>query len=209
MSHKIVICCQVQLFAEGLWCLLEKSEEVKVLGVARDDNMIETLLQYSPDVIITDLTCSRVVLEKNVHIGDKKVLMINDGVNLDSNTIKEMINEGLGGLLPPDADGDMLLKAIRKLHEGELWFDRHTVQEVLSQKKRDSQRINLTKKEKEILSHICSGMTNREIAKKLYISEQTVKSHCNHLFKKFGVSSRLKLALSAPKHFAENMNRMH
>ena len=95
-----------------------------------------------------------------------------------------MITNGLGGILAPDAESELLQKAIKKLHEGELWLDRHTMHDVLSRQETRKREINLTKKEIEILNHVCSGMTNKEIAQALYISEQTVKSHCNHLFKK-------------------------
>jgi DNA-binding NarL/FixJ family response regulator len=59
--------------------------------------------------------------------------------------------------------------------------------------------MHLTKKEMEILHYLCSGFTNKEMSQKLSISEPTVKSHVNHLFKKFGVSNRLKLAICASK----------
>jgi DNA-binding NarL/FixJ family response regulator len=60
-------------------------------------------------------------------------------------------------------------------------------------------KIDLTRKEKEIVSLICHGYRNKEIAQKLAITEQTVKSHCNRIFKKVGVSDRLQLALYTHK----------
>jgi DNA-binding NarL/FixJ family response regulator len=60
-------------------------------------------------------------------------------------------------------------------------------------------KIDLTKKEKEIVSLICNGCRNKEIAQRLDISEQTVKSHCNRIYKKVGVSDRLQLALYTHK----------
>jgi DNA-binding NarL/FixJ family response regulator len=60
-------------------------------------------------------------------------------------------------------------------------------------------KIDLSKKEKEIVSLICHGCRNKEIAQRLDISEQTVKSHCNRIYKKVGVSDRLQLALYTHK----------
>lgn len=54
---------------------------------------------------------------------------------------------------------------------------------------------SLAKREKEIIFHICQGFRNKEIAQKLQISEQTVKSHCNRIYRKLGVTDRLQLAL--------------
>lgn len=209
MELKVIICCQIHLCAEGIRCLLDDAEGIKVLGMGSSKDEIKNLMQYSPDIILTDLACSETVLEKLTDRSEKKVLLISDGSDLNNKIIKDMISEGLAGILPVDADGKLLQKAINKLHEGEMWLDRHTIREVLSSKETKKLQINLTNKEVEILNHVCTGLSNKEIANKLFISEQTVKSHCNHLFKKFGVKSRLKLAINAPKYFPESLNRLH
>lgn len=208
MQMNIIICCQVYLFAEGVKRLLEEDEELRIWGIACNDQDIKNLMDLDPDVIISDMANCRKVLEYLSGGDTRRVLLVNDRMDLSSDTIKSMISEGLGGLLPKDADSKQLLKAIRKLHEGELWIDHQTLREVLRRNTDKLHDIHLTKKEIDILSFVCSGFTNKEIAKKLFISEQTVKSHCNHLFKKFGVSSRLKLALCAPTYFPEGFAPM-
>ena len=70
---------------------------------------------------------------------------------------------------------------------------------LLEEMKKASEGIRLAPREEEIISHICQGYTNKEIAQKLNISEQTVKSHCHRIYKKIGVSDRLQLALHAFK----------
>ena len=123
MSLKVLICFQVQICAEGVWCLLEKAQNIKILGIACTDDEIENLLQYSPDVIVTDLPSCKKVLEKSTLREDKKVLLLNDTGDLNSENIKNMIANGLGGILSADADAKLLEKAIHKLHEGELWLE--------------------------------------------------------------------------------------
>ena len=81
------------------------------------------------------------------------------------------------------------------------------MKDVLSHQNKPHIDYHITKKEKEILNYVCAGFTNKEVANKLYISEQTVKSHCNHLFKKFGVTNRTKLALFAQKHCSVQINQ--
>ncbi len=205
MQLNIIICCQICLYAEGLSRLLEEDEEIRVLGIACRDEDIRKLIDFEPDVIVSDMTSCKKILKMLPNNDDKKVLLINDSLDLCSDSLKKMISEGLGGILPKNADGKMLQKAVKKLHDGELWIDHQTMREVFSAASEPSHNIQLTKKELEILNFICNGMTNKEIAKKLFISEQTVKSHCNHLFKKFGVTSRLKLAIRAPKYFQSGM----
>jgi DNA-binding NarL/FixJ family response regulator len=65
--------------------------------------------------------------------------------------------------------------------------------------KHSAPNVRLAQREKEIISHICQGFKNKEIAQKLNISEQTVKSHCNRIYKKLGVNDRLQLALYSNK----------
>ena len=80
---------------------------------------------------------------------------------------------------------------------GELWFDNKVIQTSLCVVRGSGREMPLTQREAEILRFICEGYSNKAIAETLNISEQTVKTHCNHLFKKFEVTSRLKLALRA------------
>lgn len=203
MEVNVAICCQVHLYAEGICKLLEDDDEINVLGVSDDNGSLEALIGMRPDIIVTDLINCKKVIALLPGSERKCVLLINDKeVNLDGSDLRLMIDEGLGGLLPSESDSGMFRKAIKKLNEGELWIDRQTLNEVFSSKK-VTHKVQLTKKEKEILDCIRKGLTNKEIADKLYICEQTVKSHCNHLFKKFGVKSRLKLAVSAPDQLSE------
>lgn len=204
MTLNILICCRTHLYAEGIRKLLEDDDELSVLGMAHNDEDVRNLMQYDPDVVVTDLPCCKKVLNTLPDTKEKKVLMISEVTDISAEQIKSMIADGLGGILAMDADSKVLQKAVRKLHEGELWLDRHTMHEVLSRREDEKTDIHLTKKETEILNYICSGLSNKEIAKKLFISEQTVKSHCNHLFKKFGVRSRLKLAISAPECYLDS-----
>ena len=205
MTLKVAVCCRVRLYAEGIRKLLEDDQDIILLGMAHDDREIKNLIQYDPDVVIADLPCCRETLKALPSAQKKKVLLINGTSDINAEQIRGMIAEGLGGMLDNSADGQLLQKSIRKLHDDELWFDHQTMRAVLSRKEEHKTDINLTKKEIEILNHICTGHTNKEIATKLYISEQTVKSHCNHLFKKFGVSSRLKLAIRAPECYPQGL----
>jgi len=206
MEVSVAICCQVHLYAEGLCKLLEDDDEINVLGVSTENGGLEALIGMHPDIIVADLACCKKVIELLPSTERKCVLLLNDKeISLDGGDLRLMITEGLGGLLPKESGSRLFRKAIKKLNEGELWIDRQTLKEVFSSKK-VSQKVQLTKKEVEILECICDGLTNKEIASKLYICEQTVKSHCNHLFKKFGVTSRLKLAVSAPGHLSGMAN---
>jgi DNA-binding NarL/FixJ family response regulator len=106
--------------------------------------------------------------------------------------LSEFISRGLVGILPPETDGALLKRAIRAVYQGELWINHKSIKDMLLT---GQQKIGLTKQEGQVVYHICRGLRNKEIAETLNITEQTVKSHCNRIYKKFGVSDRLQLAL--------------
>ena len=126
-----------------------------------------------------------------------KVLLINDSIHSDLyySNLQSLVKRGLVGILNPKSDALMFQKAIKSVIAGEMWIDHETIRRSLCCSERAQRDLNLTKREKQVLDCICSGATNKEIAQKLFVTEQTIKSHCNKLFKKFGVSNRVGLAL--------------
>jgi DNA-binding NarL/FixJ family response regulator len=135
---------------------------------------------------------------KIILIGDRTLRFIAD------KQLKELVLRGVVGILPPSADSELLRKALKAVSSGELWLDRHTLMKILTSMRHQEKGISLARREKEIVFHICQGYRNKEIAQKLSISEQTVKSHCNRIYKKLGVSDRLQLALYSYKIWPDN-----
>ena len=106
---------------------------------------------------------------------------------------------------------DVVVKRIRRGHAGEVWLDRLTTAEVMrafisarespvKRESRDRKPGELSRREREIAGLISQGFRNKELAEKLFISEQTVKNHLHNIFDKLGVSDRLELALYAIHH---------
>jgi DNA-binding NarL/FixJ family response regulator len=210
MSVNLVIFGRTYLFAEALARLLSDSVDYQILGIACDDDNMKTLLKKSNiDIIVTDHPECCSLLEDVPGKGHPKILLLSDN---DKNPmlyddLKEMISKGLAGIMPKLGDAQLLKKAILKLQNGEFWIDHKTIGSILTNFNQEQKKISLTKKEKEILKFVCSGESNKGIAEKLCISEQTVKSHCNHLFKKFGVPNRMKLAILATKYTSTSSNQ--
>jgi len=199
MAINVLIYCGYRLFAEGLQKLLEEDKSMRIVGIHAGDEGVSGILQNDPDVIVADLpSCNFLVNNYEKKLPAKTILITDDRkAPFGNGGLQKLIAKGLVGIFHKSYDSDLLKKAIATVHAGELWIDRKTLTESLSSSQNAHKKISLTKKEKEILDCICEGMTNKETAEKLSISELTVKSHCNHLFKKFGVSNRLKLALLA------------
>ncbi len=124
------------------------------------------------------------------------------------------VRAGCRGILNKDAADDLLLKCVRKVHEGEMWIDRATTAQILrqiteehpSQKPREPHPKNgsLSPREREIVGLVIQGYKNKELAERLTISEQTVKNHMHNIFDKLGVADRLELTLYAIHH---NLNK--
>jgi DNA-binding NarL/FixJ family response regulator len=117
----------------------------------------------------------------------------------------ELLKMGVKGFFSRDINSDQLSKALPLVKQGQLWASRRilnaSLQEVFSHDPRyfpeDPDILHLTKREKEILKAMTVGLSNQEIADKLFISESTVKTHINRIFKKLGVKNRAKAILMA------------
>ena len=123
---------------------------------------------------------------------------------------------GTSGIVLKQTATELLIKSIRKVHAGEIWLDSHTTAAVIRQfvandelqqpsiqsmpaapPQRERERSPLSQREREIVALVAQGFKNKEMAEKMFISEQTVKNHLHNIFDKLGVSDRLELALYA------------
>ena len=196
MKIRIVIGCHSYLLGEGIKKLLKDDEDVEIIGIFDEGADIEEILKLEPDLALVDHKIFRTFPESSLN-NRVKFLLIGDSswTPESEQKIPDLILKGVYGILSSDADSVILKEAIRVAHSGELWLDRKIIKNILCHINHEEKSINLTKREREIVSLICLGYRNKEIAQKLEISEQTVKSHCNRIYKKVGVTDRLQLAL--------------
>ncbi len=131
----------------------------------------------------------------------------------DKNEFVQAMKLGTSGIVLKQTATELLIKSIRKVHAGEIWLDSHTTAAVIRQfvanddaaaaasrppaAGRDRERSPLSQREREIVALVAQGFKNKEMAEKMFISEQTVKNHLHNIFDKLGVSDRLELALYA------------
>jgi DNA-binding NarL/FixJ family response regulator len=110
---------------------------------------------------------------------------------------------GARGVVMKEAATQLLMKAIRTVMAGEYWIGRESVGDIVEFMRmnasgdRPPKNFGLTKREMDILTTIVAGLSNKEIARKFSLSEDTVKHHLTNIFDKVGVASRLELALFA------------
>lgn len=209
MELKIAISCSNYIFGEGLKKLIEDDRDIQVVGVFNGVNGslqdVKEILKLKPDIFLVDFSANSNILlclpDDIVGANRPKILLIGDRSLslLADRELKDLITRGVVGILPPGADSDLLKKVLKAVFSGEMWLDRSTLTKLFSSTGEPAGNSTLAKREKEIVAHICQGYRNKEIAQKLNISEQTVKSHCNRIYKKLGVTDRLQLALYSYK----------
>lgn len=205
---KVLIADDHALFREGLSLLLEQHPDIKVIGEAADGfqalQMAETL---QPDILLLDVRMPGMggieVLSKiRLKSARTKVLILSGF--LEDEFIVEALQNGAKGYLLKTLSHGEIAKAIRATHAGEFWAERKVLShvfEILLQQVNAHQlplsemRANLTDREQEIVSWVMQGMTNKEIAAQLGISEKTVKTHLGNIFSKLKISRRLQLLL--------------
>jgi DNA-binding NarL/FixJ family response regulator len=123
--------------------------------------------------------------------------------------IVKALQLGAAGVVLKSSSTDLLFKSIRSVMAGQHWIGRDAVSDLVqalraqigtAPEKPARERFGLTRREIEITSSVVAGLSNREIAVKLSLSEDTVKHHLTNIFNKMGASNRLELALFAVHH---------
>ena len=212
---RIVVADDHPIFRDGLCKLLGLEEDFEVVAQAQDGRQVlDVLQQYEPDILLLDLkmpgldgltTLQRLQAVKN------KTRVIVLTASDDKNEFVQAMKLGTSGIVLKQTATELLIKSIRKVHAGEIWLDSHTTAAVIRQfvaaddtppppppqAPRDRERSPLSQREREIVALVAQGFKNKEMAEKMFISEQTVKNHLHNIFDKLGVSDRLELALYA------------
>lgn len=196
MAIRLIIGCCNYIFGECLKKFLKDEKEINIVGVFDEGVDFRDVIKLNPDLVLSDLSVFHSFQESFPDNHPLKILLLGERSWLSTAHMKipELVSKGVVGILPPGSDLEILKKAIRVVCQGELWLDHKIIKDALSIPNTEK-KVEFTKMEREILSFICKGYRNKEIALQLDLSEQTVKSHCNRIYKKLGVSDRVQLLL--------------
>jgi len=200
---QILIADDHAIFRDGLRRLLMTQDDFVVVAEATDGKEAVTLTrQLSPDILLLDLAMPGVpgmeVLRELAQDGPA-VQTILLTATIHPLEAARALRLGARRVVLKASTPELLLRSIRSVCDGDRVGD-----EILATWNRyDEWRQNkseLTSREVEIISEIKTGNSNKQIARKLSISEETVKRHLSNIFQKLGVSSRLELAVLASQH---------
>jgi len=207
---RILVADDHAIFRDGLRRLLEAADDVQIVGEASNGvECTKMLAKLKPDILLLDLRMPEkdglgVLEEVNFDSLPTRVIVLTAAE--DDRDVVRAMRLGARGVVLKQSASDLLLKSIRKVHDGEIWLDNRMTAEVIDAFKKSSEsgqrreKPLLSDREKEIVQLVAQGFRNREIGEKLFISEQTVKNHLHNIFDKLGVSDRLELALYAIHH---------
>jgi DNA-binding NarL/FixJ family response regulator len=212
----VVIADDHPIVRDGLTKLLNLEEDIEVVGEACDGReLLDRLDELAPDVVLLDLRMPNLdglgTLQTLQNTNNTRVKVIVLTASEDKNEFVQAMKLGCSGIVLKQTSADLIVKSIRKVYGGEIWLDSHTTAAVMRQfaspqelasttgtgSGRVRERSPLSAREREIVALVAQGYKNKEMAEKMFISEQTVKNHLHNIFDKLGVSDRLELALYA------------
>lgn len=209
---KVLLADDHTLWRQGLRRVLEMDERICVVGeAANGDEVIELARSVQPDLVLMDINmpgpngveATKAIKREYPEIGII-VLTIHD----DQEYLFEVIRAGAAGYLLKDVSPDQLISAIVEVYYGKGFLHPAMANKLFQEfarlyAKETAPTVELkdplSEREMEVLALVTRGMSNREIAKALYLSDKTVKNHLSNIFRKLGVADRTQAALLAVK----------
>jgi len=205
---KVLIVDDHEIFRNGLKMVLNKLKYVEVAGEANDGKeFINMLEEIVPDIVLMDIEmpvlngieATKMALKKHPNLKIIALTMFGD-----DEYVQSMLDAGVKGFLMKNINKETLDKALQTVHNGgnyysEELFEFFTKQITKDKEPKEEDTLDLTRREKEILQLLCEGLTNKEIADALFISERTVLGHKTNLLTKTNTKNSLSLMAYAIK----------
>ena len=209
---RIVLADHQQIFRDGLKSLLDSEPAFAVIGWAGSGlHALRMVHDLHPDVLLLDLTLPGGGLNvlRKLAMMPEPVRTIALTASIDQDTLAAALQYGARGVILKESTTALLFKSIRTVMADEYWVARENVGHLIARLRRlteqseaegHAKRFKLTRREMEIVTAVAAGESNKGIAQRLSLSEDTVKHHVSHVFDKLGVFSRLELAVFAINH---------
>ena len=197
-----------KIFRESLAFMLTNQAGVEVIGLAGNGKEFTTILEKNkPDIVLMDIEmpimdgieATKIALQK---FPDLKILVLS--MHDEDEFYNTMIDLGVKGFVLKESDSTEVQRAIEEVLAGRLFFSQDLLLRLLK-KRKNQQEIDLSLREKEVLSLIAQGLSNQEIADKLHLSIRTVEKHRSELLDKTESKNSISLVVYAIKNGLVNI----
>lgn len=196
------------LIRDGLKKILTMETGICVVGDAANGWEAVVLAEaLCPDVILMDINMpamNGIEAARRIKLLRPETAIVALTIHDDAEYVSELIKAGVSGYLLKDVSAGDLVDCINRVCAGENVFHPAVTQKMVGEFRRmaaaeGAAPTRLTLREQEVLEHVARGENNREIARLLFISEKTVKSHLTSIFRKLSVDGRTQAVLHAVK----------
>jgi len=197
MGISLMLAVPSNIFLQCICRILGYEEDIEIVAEALGHLEIISLIgQKDPNVLFIDTPIPRLnvteILEaiRGSNAPTKLLLLLHDQ---DEEVAIDYISLGVRGYLRDVSNMEQFVRAIRAVSQQEIWAERRVLTKVvarLSSKIKPCPKNRLTEREKEIINLVIDGMSNKQIARRLFITERTVKTHLGHIFAKVGINNR-------------------
>ncbi|HHV30049.1 response regulator [Acetivibrio mesophilus] len=212
---RVVIADDHAMVREGLKQILELEKDIVVVAQASNgEEAVKLAKEHQPDVVLMDINMPgmnglQAIKEIKTENIPTKIIVLT--IHEDREYLFKTLQMGAEGYVLKDVDSAVLVEAIRSVNKGQSYIQSNMTKELVKEfnrvtinEKGRNPENNLTARELEVLELIAEGLINKEIARRLFISEKTVKNHVSNIFKKLNVSDRTQAAIYAFKHNITN-----
>ncbi|HET9498772.1 MAG TPA: response regulator transcription factor [Marmoricola sp.] len=205
---RVLVVDDQELFRRGLTMLLGVEPDIEVVGEAGDGlHAAELAAELVPDVVLLDVRMPRrggleTCVQIKEEVPNARIIMLT--VSDEEADLYEAVKNGASGYLLKDSSIDEVAQAVRVVAEGQSLISPMMAAKLLDEFKEMSRTDReavisprLTDRELEVLRLVAKGLNNREIAKQLFISENTVKNHVRNILEKLQLHSRMEAVMYA------------
>ena len=209
---RIVIVDAHWLAREGFRMLIKGQDDMVIVAEAETaEQALTAVREQKPNIVVLDLDLGGVNIVERI----PEILEASNGSRVlvltgiyDTGLHLRAVRLGAMGLILKNREGTAILKSIRRVHAGEAWIERsmtaNLVVDISSEEEKRSNEAakieRLSQRERDIVRVLCQGLTNKQIADTLFISEFTVRNHLTSILSKLELSDRLELAIYSYRH---------
>ncbi|MBI5950831.1 MAG: response regulator transcription factor [Chloroflexi bacterium] len=206
MAIRVLICDDQDVVREGLRAILKSCKDIEVVGLAGDgDEALQMIPSAKPDVVLMDLkmpVMNGIQATHHIRTQYPEVYVLVLTTYDADQWVFDAIRSGAAGYLLKDTPRDGLIAAIKGTAEGKTHVDPNVAGKLFTQVSKTpvedtTVTASLSEREREVLSLLARGLSNADIAARLYLSEGTVRNYVSAIFVKLGVSDRTQAAVLA------------